>query len=261
MDMIWLYEIPTWLLGIGIIGLFVLLSLLGLLLTRGWARKVAVDNDFANYFLSAVGVFYALLVGLIAVAVWENMSSVEGIVEDEAVSISEIYSDLEGYPQPQRDRLRGLLRQYLHHVIEQEWPVQQKGEEPTSGVPLAEAIVHEWMRFEPATEGQKAIHAEALRELNVFLGLRRERLQAVGTGLPGLLWIVVLMGAAMTIGLTYFFYTENRRLHLLLTGILSTIIGLVVFVILAMDRPMIGELGVPPDSFREVLTGVVHDTK
>ncbi|HEX7182321.1 MAG TPA: hypothetical protein VF756_10790 [Thermoanaerobaculia bacterium] len=261
MNMIWLYEIPTWLLGIGIIGLFVLLSSAGLLLTRGWAKKVAVDNDFANYFLSAVGVFYALLVGLIAVAVWENLSFVEGVVADEAVAISEMYSDLEGYPQPQRDHLRGLLRRYLHHVIEQEWPVQQKGEEPTSGGPLTETIVHEWMQFEPVTEGQKAIHAEALRELNVFLGFRRERLQSVETGLPGLLWVVVLMGAALTIGLTYFFYTENRRLQLLLTGVLSTMVGLVVFVILAMDRPLIGELGVPPDSFREVLAAVIHDAE
>lgn len=256
MNMLWLYEIPTWLLGIGIVGLFLLLSVAGLLLTRGWAKRVAADNDFANYFLSAVGVFYALLVGLIAVAVWENLSAVEEIASHEAVSLSEMYRDLEGYPQPERDRLRGSIERYLRHVVEQEWPVQRRGETPRSGVPLVDAMVHEWVRFEPATEGQKIVHAEALRELNAFLGFRRERLQSVDSGLPGLLWFVVLAGALLTIGLTFFFYTENRRLHLLLTGLLSAMIGLVVFVILALDHPFSGELGVSSGSFEQVLAQI-----
>ena len=258
MNMIWLYEIPTWLLGIAIVGLFLLLSSAGLLLTRGWAKKMAPDNDFANYYLSALGVFYALLMGLIAVAVWESMGAVEGIVTSEAVSLSEMYQDLEGYPQPVRDRLRGRIHGYIRHVIEREWPALQKGELPLSGVPMVEAMVHDWVQFEPATEGQKIVHAEALHELNVFLGFRRERLQSFDTGLPGLLWFVVLAGAALTISLTYCFYTENRRFHLLLTGFLSAMIGMVVFVILAMDHPFAGELGVSSESFDRVLAQIVR---
>ncbi len=258
--MLWLYHIPTWLLGVLVVSSFILLSSLGLILTRGLAkRKIAAsDNDLANYFISAVGVFYALLVGLIAVAVWESYSSVEAIVTEEAVSISELYRDLEGYPDADRDRLRGLLRDYLHHVIEVEWPAQEWGEVHPDERRLVDKIVHQWVHFEPVTEGQKAIHAECLRELNVFLGCRRERIQAVDSHLPGLLWFIVLAGAVLTIGLTYLFWTDNRGLHLLLTGFLSTMIGLVIFVILALDRPLVGEVSVPPDSFREVLDSALR---
>lgn len=258
--MIWLYHIPTWLLGVLVLSTFVLLSSLGLILTRGLAkRKIAEsDNDLANYFISAVGVFYALLVGLIAVAVWEQFSAVEDVVTEEAVAISELYRDLEGYPDADRDRLRGLLRDYLHHVIEVEWPAQQWGEVAPDERRLVDTIMHQWASFEPTTEAQKAIHAECLRELNIFLGHRTERRQAVDGHLPGLLWFIVLAGAALTIGLTYLFWTENRGLHLLLTGFLSTMIGLVIFVILALDRPLVGEVSVPPDSFKEVLASALR---
>ena len=253
--MLWFYHIPTWLLGVLVVSTFVLLSSLGLILTRGLAkRKIAEsDNDLASYFISAVGVFYALLVGLIAVAVWESFSEVESVVTEEAISISELYRDLEGYPEAKRDQVRSLLRDYLHHVIEVEWPAQQWGEVAPDKRHLVDQIVRAWVHFEPTTEGQKAIHAECLRELNIFLGCRRERRQAVAGGLPGLLWIIVLAGAVLTVGLTYFFWTENRGLHLLLTGFLSTMVGLVVFVIIALDRPLVGEVSVPPESYREVL--------
>ena len=255
--MLWLYEIPKWLLGLLIVSGFIFISLTGLILTRGWAqRKIGAENDLANYYLSAVGVFYALLVGLIAVAAWEDYGSVATVVEDEAVSLSELYRDLEGYPPADRDHLRELLRDYVRNVIEKEWPAQDRGEEDRSGSLLVGNIVHQMARFEPATEGQKAIHAEALRELNVFLGLRRQRLQAIDTGLPDVLWTVVLFGAALTIGLTYFFWTENRTLHLLLTGFLSAMIGMVIFVIVALNHPLQGDIG--PDSFQEVLTHVMR---
>ena len=39
-------------------------------------------------------------------------------------------------------------------------------------------------KFEPATEGQKILHAETLRAYNQLIQARRLRLDAVNTGLP-----------------------------------------------------------------------------
>jgi len=259
--LLWLYELPTLRLGLLVVGVFLIFSLGGLWLTRPWARKRWNGyNDLASYYIGAVAVFYAVLVGLIAVATWENYTDVEGVVSNEAVALADLYRGLEGYPPPLRTEVREMLRRYTHHVIEEEWPAQRRGVEPTSHNRVMNEVVRRMTAFEPATMGQQAIHAECLRELSSFLTYRSTRLQAVDSGLPGLMWMVVLVGAAVTIGMTGFLWTDNLRLHSLLIATLAMIIGLVIFLIFSLDRPLWGRVSVGPEDFQEVLTTVMGES-
>ena len=80
--------------------------------------------------------------------------------------------------------------------------------------------------------------------------LRRERLFSVSTGMPEVVWWVLLLGAALNILLTYLFAVERLGVHLLLTLALTAFIALLVFLIAAMDHPFRGEFSVGPDAFR-----------
>jgi hypothetical protein len=46
---------------------------------------------------------------------------------------------------------------------------------------------------------------------------------------------------------------ENPALHSLLTALLAVLLGLQVFMILAIDNPYRGDYSVPPDAFELVL--------
>ena len=70
--------------------------------------------------------------------------------------------------------------------------------------------------------------------------LRRERLFSVGTGLPAVVWWVLLIGAALNIALTYLFSVERLGAHLLLTLALTVFVALLIFLIAAMDHPFPG---------------------
>lgn len=260
--LLWLYEIPTFWLGVLIVAVFLIFSLAGLKLTRPWVRKHCSDNnDLANAYIAAVGVFYALLVGLISVATWENYSDVESNVANEAVAIADLYGDFEGYPPEVQADLRQKLRQYIHHVIEEEWPDQRRGIQPQGHNRLIADLARRLAMFEPATAGQQSLHAETLNELDGFLTYRRLRLQAVDSGLPQVMWFVVLMGAAITIGITWFLWADNQRAHVLLTAFLAVIIALVIFLIFVLDEPLVGRVSVDSSSFEEVLTTVMGETK
>jgi hypothetical protein len=259
-DLLWLYELPTAWLGVVVVGAFLAFSLGGLWLTRPWARKRCnASNELANYYIAVVAVFYAVLVGLIAVATWESYTDVEADVANEAVAVSELYRDAEGYPPALRAVLRETLRRYVHHVVEEEWPVQRRGIEPSAHIPFVMEVARHIASFEPATAGQQIIHAECLRQFNELLTYRRLRLQAVDSGLPGLMWLVMLMGAAIAIGMTFFLWHENLLVHSLLTAALAGIVGLVIFLILSLDRPLWGSVSVDPGDFQEVLTTVMGE--
>jgi hypothetical protein len=256
MDLLWLYQIPTVWLGILIVGGFVAASLLGLWLTRPLARRLLPEqNDFANYFFATVAIFYAVLVGLIAVACWGNYTGIDGVVSNEAVSSSDVYRDIESYPPPLRDAVRKDLRDYVEFVIASEWPAQKRGAKlPPGGDVRMHAIALRLTTFEPATLGQQAVHIQTLHDLDDLFSNRRLRLEAIDNHLPGLMWLVVLAGAVVLMFMTYLFRVEGRALHSLLTIALSVVIGLVIFLILALDRPLIGAVSIDTSSFVDALT-------
>ena len=107
-------------------------------------------------------------------------------------------------------------------------------------------------KFEPATEGQKILHAETLRAYNLLIQARRLRLDAVGTGLPTVMWAVIIIGAFIGLSASFFFRVEDVRLHRIEVLLLAVFIGLVIFMIIALDRPFRGDLGVKADPYQLV---------
>jgi hypothetical protein len=79
---------------------------------------------------------------------------------------------------------------------------------------------------------------------------RRMRLDAVNTGLPGVMWTVVVMGAVISVGASFLFRVDDVRLHVMLVTLLAMFIGMVIFMTLALDRPFRGELGVRADPYQ-----------
>jgi hypothetical protein len=261
MTMYWIYDLPNWLMCLLIVSLFVGLALSGLFLTRPIVRRIVSSsgkhNDVVSCFLAAMGVFYGLALGLIAVATWENFTEADGVVSMEAAAVASLYRDLDGYPQPVRGRLEAMLRDYTRAVIESEWPAHRRGIALENGDVLLDQFENELMNFEPAKEREKIAHAEALQSLDAVLDQRRLRLQAVSTGLPAALWSVVLVGALLNGLFTYLFWIENIKLHALLVTLLAIFIALLIFFTAAMDNPFRGEFSVSSDALRTVLEKVM----
>lgn len=255
MNFLWLYQIPTLWLGILVVGLFVGGSAAGLALTRPLASRLCREqNDFVNYFFATVAIFYAVLIGLIAIAVWGNYTGIDGVVSNEAVNASDVYRDIESYPPAVRDEVRGALRAYVSVVIQREWPAQRRGARlPMEGDVLLHHAARALTTFQPATPGQQVVHIQTLHDLDDLFSNRRLRVEAIDSHLPGLMWLVVLAGAAVLIFMSYFFCGEKNGLQLLLTVGLSLLIGLVIFLILELDRPLIGTVSVDASSFEHAL--------
>jgi hypothetical protein len=114
--------------------------------------------------------------------------------------------------------------------------------------------------FEPATEGQKALHGETLRAYNQMIQARRLRLDSVNTGLPAVMWVVILAGALIGLSSSFFFKVEDARLHQIQVLLLAAFIGLVIFMIFALDHPFRGDLGVPSDPYQLIYDQLMKPT-
>src|ERR1700757_2458281 len=248
-----LFDVPLVIAGPTIIGSLCLFAISGLLLVR---RRVLPrlrihdeDSHFSGAMVHSVMVFYGLALALIAVHVFETYADVSKIISQEATSLAVLYRDVSAYPEPIRSQLRKEVRDYVDYVIHEAWPLQRRGQVP-SGVERMNRVQDTLIPFEPATEGQKVLHAETLRAYNNMIQARRLRLDAVGIGLPGLMWIVILVGAVISLSASFFFKVEDVRLHGILVTLLATFLGMVIFMTLALDRPFRGDLGVRPEPYQ-----------
>ncbi len=198
MTMYWIYDLPNWLFGLLTILVFNAIAIGGLIATRPVARRLLKEsgehNDVVSWIFAAVGVFYGLAMGLIAVGTWEDFTEVDALVGKEAASLAGLYRDFDGYPPDLRSKFEGQLRDYAKQIVAVEWPKHRQGLAPDDGGEQLDALENDIMAFEPKLEREKITHAQVLHGLDDVIEVRRARMQAVGTGLPAALWAVVVIG-------------------------------------------------------------------
>jgi len=249
-----LFNLPLVIVGTAIVVLLCAFALSGLaIFSRQILPRLKLgpeESVFTSAMMQAVMVFYGLAVALIAVSVWQTHTDAATTISGEASALGVLYRHVGGYPEPLRSQLRQDLREYLDYVIQEAWPLQRRGQVPSGGVEKVNDFEAGLVTFEPTTEGQKLLHAETLRAYSQMIEARRLRLDAVHTGLPGVLWFVIVIGALVSLSSTFFFQVEDARLQRIQVVLLALFIGLIIFIIFALDRPFRGDLGLQPDAYQ-----------
>ena len=259
----WIHDVPRWLAGLIVLTTFASLALMGLVATRGWIRSrgfhALVDNSVVGWIFSAILALYAITIGLTAVASWTNAVDASDVASREASEIAALFRSVGGYPEPPRDDLMHQLTAYLTDIIETAWPTQRRGEIPHGGTALLSAFQRTLHAFEPKTDGQRALHATALHAFDRLVEARRQRLMDVRSSVPATLWSVVLVGAVLALGASYMFTLESVGVQAVMTVLLASMIGLLVFFIAVTDMPYRGEGGVGSEPYELVLRDLVRD--
>jgi hypothetical protein len=241
------FDIPLAVSGPALLALLVGGSILGL----EWFRKAQLprlrfgefDGDFSASMLASIMVFYGLATALTAVNVWETYVRVEEITKQEASSLAVLYRNVSEYPEPSRSLLREEMRTYTDQLIHQSWPQQRHGRIPTEGIRIIDRLQSTLVAFEPVTEAQKVLALATLSAYDDMMEARRMRLDSVERKLPGVMWLVVILGAFISLFSAYHFPVLDARVHRTQIALLAGFIGLVIFMILALDRPYRGDLG------------------
>jgi ABC-type Co2+ transport system permease subunit len=64
------------------------------------------------------------------------------------------------------------------------------------------------------------------------------------------MWLVIVMGAVISLYSSFYFPVVDPRVHSRLIALLAIFIGLVIFMVLALDRPFRGDLGLPATPYQ-----------
>jgi hypothetical protein len=260
--MYWIYDLPIWLFGLLTVFTFLSLSILGLLFFRARVKQIFKikdsHNDEVSYYLSNIGIFYGITVGLITVATWENYDQAEDLVKDEAANIGALYGSFTGFGDSTEIDLKKTLKTYTTFVIEKSWPSQRKGIVPIDEVKLLDELELKLSRIEPKNKKEEVYLSKTLNAFNFFVDARRHRIDAVNDGLPAAMWWTLIICALVSIFVTYFLYIENVWLHIALTSSLSLVISLLIFLIASMDNPFKGDFSVNAEPYIDLMQSTMN---
>ena len=248
--MYWVYDLPNWLFELLAVLLFVAFGVAGLLLSRRWMRGVHFQrsyNDIVGFYLAGITVLYGVTLGLFAIGVWTTFTETQLKVAREAAALSSLYRSLGSLQEPTRSLLQEDLRSYTHRVIYVGWPEQQRGVLPVEDRVALDTLQKDFQSFEPTTEAQRVLESDISREFDTLEESRSIRLDSVTDKLPTPLWALILVGALICIVLTWFFHMESLRIHIWMTVLLCGLLGLMIFIVAALDNPYRGEISVSPE--------------
>jgi hypothetical protein len=243
------------LLAVGVIGVALLYALSGVLVVRSVVngRVSEGHNDLPVPIFQTAGTIYAVLLAFSVIAVWQSYGAAKDNAAEEASTLTTLYRQTNGMPQPAQSILRRLLREYTEAVIADEWPIQAAygGASPHAREQLG-AIYGAYRTMDPKV-ASSPVGIEFLQTVRTVAADRNQRTLEAGESLPAVLWIGLLVGAAIVVGMTFVLHTPATFPHVLFSVLLAALIGTLLFITLVLHRPFAGPLGIPPDSFRHSL--------
>ena len=211
------------------------------------------QNDVAGFIFAVLGVAYAVLLAFVVIAVWQDYETAQTDVQNEAHELAGVYFLASRLPEPDRTRIQDLIRTYVRVVVVEEWPMMKRGQTSPRADSLIRQLRSKILTFDPHTKGGQVLYERGLTQLHDAADARRTRLLEVREGIPGLLWVVLVLGGLITVSFTYLFGLQSNLAHALMVAALTLVICGILFTIGEFNNPFSGVVEIRPDDFEEVL--------
>lgn len=240
-----------------IIGGSILLSLLGMFVVR---RKVRLETleahkDVAGFILGVVGALYAVMLAFVTIVVWEDFNEAKSTVSREANQLADLVKLSRGLSTAVHEDVRATVIHYAHAAVEKEWPAMAGagvGSRPGTG----ESLDRLWRLYSslPVTgEREAGLYGESLARLTDLSDTRRHRFHVSEDSIPAVVWMMLWVGAVITMAATYFFGLKNVVAQGHLVGLLAGLISVALFMIVTLDHPFKGRTHIGPEAFERLL--------
>ena len=243
----------------------VVLVSLGLL----WlARRSRYNPRFANEVgehdkaFDFLGTAFAVLLAFVVLEAYESYNDAKSGAEEEAESVLQLARTAEAFDREEHAHLKGLLVCYGRAVIHFGWPAMRREE--------ASPVVNDWgtrfregaLRVDLDSSIKRLSFRQLLTEQDGRIEGRRARLAEAIRIVPSPLWIVLLMGAGLTIG--WVILSAGRQgSYLVQAAVVASVAAMATAALLLvyfLDHPFADESGsITPIEMEHTLETIAHE--
>ena len=248
-------HVPLWLMGLAVTAAAEIFAIGLMLMTRriSGVERLRANNEVAGFKFAVVGVFYAVLLAFVVIAVWEEYRNTEAAVRNEAKAAVDLHRLTYALPAEGGANIRQRLITYTDHVRKFEWPTMARGRPSDDASKDLDQLGQTIYDVQPQGFRELALYQHALRLLTLIADSRNERLDGADGSMPALLWFVLIVGALITLGYPAFFGAPNLVAQTLMTAALAALVALALLLGLALNYPFTGAVKISAQPFDAAL--------
>jgi Protein of unknown function (DUF4239) len=245
--------IALWLLVVIGVAVAILVAVGSILLANRILSAVGKEhNSTISPFITVVGLVYGALLGFTVVVSWQQFSSAEAIVANEASTLTTMYGQTVAMPEPEQTQMRQLLRQYASAVAGPEWDKQGSG---GTGDSARNAItgMYRIVGSQPPGVASSPINGAFLNQLSALASDRATRMIDAKPRLPSLLFAALILGGTVLVALTGFLRLGSTIGHAIVSSTIAVLLSLLLCIIFSLDHPFGSDRGITPAPFQHAL--------
>jgi len=237
-----------------VLGAAALAGLAFVFLDRTVARPIVPEAARGGPTLIVIGASFSVLLAFVTLAAFQTYNSAKlgALTESDAVLAMSRTAAL--FPPSQRDELRGEFVCYGRAVVDQEWPAMRDGH--------PSALVDYWIGAYRAAFGRLDLRSPreqlGFQDLLNLAGTRtagrQQRLSQATPSVPTPLWLGLVLGGCICVGVQLSLAGSRVRVHALLVAGLASIISAGLVVVYYLDHPYQPHTGgIQPSAMRREL--------
>jgi hypothetical protein len=222
-------------------------------LNRLWpiSRRKLV-NDVTGWQLGILGTTYGVILGFMLFTVWNDFRTAEVNTNLEASSLLTVARIAKELPSPEKESFQALGVKYAETTIHGDWPAMEVQEDSSASARVAGEMWQVLVDLRKDGNGNGSIDhlTSALKDLSERRNLREEEFQE---RLPSILWMLLVVGAGVTVGSACLLGNDNAWLHYCQVLALSFVVSVALAAIADLARPFEGAVSVTPIAFERAL--------
>jgi hypothetical protein len=229
---------------------------LGVCVARRFVRPVwGSHSDAVSAVFQTGGTIYAVFLAFLVVAVWQSHDAAHANIADEASVLSTLYRGSTAMEPQSGGKLRSLIREYTHAVIDDEWPVQAarggaSERARSAGLGLFQVF---GAMAEPARQSDSSIDQLELGLIGQVHADRNKRTLQAGEAISPLIWGAAISNGLLVVIMGFFLYTDRPWPQIVMCSMLATMIATLLCIVFMMEQPFGGLLPLQPDAFAHSL--------
>jgi hypothetical protein len=221
---------------------------------KKYSTEVLKENhEVAAIIFNAFGLLYAVVVAFVVFVTWSGYDDARKNLQMEANEIDDIFHIAKAFPDPANKIIQQGLIDYTASVYNDELKRMSQGNISIHSNGVMAKLITVFYGMDEKSISNKALYAESLTRLNNLAQYRRLRIFAGNNAVPPVIWLVLLVGGAITVSYALFFGMKNIKAQYMITAALTVTITLILFLIYVLDHPFTGASKVSAEPLKQVM--------
>jgi hypothetical protein len=207
-------------------------------------------NEIGTAVFLQLGVIFAVLLAFVFSEVWSQYNDAGEAVEMECSALQGAAVLASALPAPLGAPILAGEQSYIQSVIRDEWPVMFKTrDEDLSVATKLTRVIQETAQMRPATPSDLGTRQQLLSFLEQANTHRSERVFQIGSGVPVLLWCLLIGFGSVLAAFVTMAGVDNGGALVSFSMTFAAAVAAILVLIHMLDYPFEGALALGPEPF------------